>query len=57
MSTKHEESKSTPFQVPKVLYQKRYCSQKGFSILNCGGKDKHGKITNKVLKIKIPIFK
>ena len=53
----YEKSKSIFFQVPKVLYENRYCNQEGFSILICGGKDKNGKNTNEVLELKIPSFK
>ena len=52
----YEKSKSTPFHVPKVLYENRYCNQEGFSILVCGGKDKKGKVTNEVLELEIPSF-
>ena len=44
-------------QVPKVLYENRYCNQEGFSILICGGKDKKENITNEVLELKTPSFK
>ena len=50
-------SKSIFSQVPKVLYENRYCNQKGFSILVCGGKDKNGKTTNEVLEFEVPNFK
>ena len=53
----YEKSKSMLSQVPKVLNENRYCDQEGFSILVCGGKDNNGKITNKVLELKIPSFK
>ena len=52
----YEKSKTIFSQVPKVLYENRYCNQEGFSILICGGKDKKGKITNQVLELKIPSF-
>ena len=52
-----KEIKSIPFHVPKVLYEKRYCNQEGFSILVFGGKDKNGKVTNEVLELEIPSFK
>ena len=41
----------------KVLNEHRYCNQKGFSVLVCGGRDKNGEDTNKVLEVKIPSFK
>ena len=53
----NEKSKSIFFQIPKVLYENRYCNQEGFSILVCGGKDKNGKVTNQVLELKVPSFK
>ena len=53
----HEKNKSIAFQVPKVLYENRYCNQEDFSILVCGGKDKNGKITNEVSELKIPNLK
>ena len=46
-----------PTDVPKVLYENRYCSQEGFSILVCGGQNENYEDTNKVLEIKIPSFK
>ena len=52
-----EKNTLIPYHVPKVLYENRYCNQEGFSILICGGKDKKGKITNKVLELKISSFK
>ena len=42
--------------VPKVLYENRYCNQEGFSILACGGIDKNEKYSNQVLEVKIPSF-
>ena len=48
---------SVSFQVPKVLYENRYCNQEGFSILICGGYDKNRKITNEVFEIEVPSFK
>ena len=42
--------------VSDVLYQNRYCTQNGFSILICGGEDKNTKYTNQVLKMKVPSF-
>ena len=42
--------------VPKVLYENRYCNQEGFSILACGGLDKNKKRVNQVLEVKIPSF-
>ena len=42
--------------VPKVLYENRYCNQDGFSILACGGLHKNKKRVNQVLEIKIPSF-
>ena len=53
----YEKSKLILSQIPKVFYENRYCDQKGFSILVCGGKDKKGKFTNEVLKLEIPSFK
>ena len=53
----NEKSKSISFQVPKVLYENRYCNQEGFSILICGGKDKNYIHTNEVLELKIPSLK
>ena len=53
----YEKSKSVFSQIPKVLYENRYCNQKEFSILVCGGKDKNGKITNEVLELEVPSFK
>ena len=52
-----KENKMFPFQIPKVLYENRYCNQEGFSILICGGKDKNKKVTNEVLELEIPSFK
>ena len=46
-----KENKLVPIPVPKVLYENRYCNQEGFSILVCGGKDKNGDMTNKVLEL------
>ena len=46
----------SPTDVPKVLYENRYCNQEGFSILVCGGRNKKYKDTNQVLEIKIPSF-
>ena len=42
--------------VPKVLYENRYCNQEVFSILACGGLDKNKKPLNQVLEVKIPSF-
>ena len=42
--------------VPKVLYENRYCNQKGLSFLACGGQDANGLLTNQVLEVKIPSF-
>ena len=42
--------------VPQVLYENRYCTQEGFSILACGGTDKNKKHVNQVLEVKIPSF-
>ena len=53
----NEKSKSIFFQIPKVLYENRYCNQEGFSILVCGGKDKNGKVTNEVFELEIPSYK
>ena len=46
----------SPTDVPKVLYENRYCNQEGFSILVCGGTDKNDKLTNQVSEVKIPSF-
>ena len=48
--------KLSPTNVPKVLYENRYCNQEGFSVLVCGGKDRNNEDSNKVLEIKIPSF-
>ena len=45
-----------PIHVPSVLYENRYCNQEGFSILVCGGRDRNGNMTNKVLEVKVPSF-
>ena len=42
--------------VPKVLYENRYCNQEGFSILVCGGLKRNRKLTNQVLEVKFPSF-
>ena len=42
--------------VPKVLYENRYCNQEGFSILACGGLDKNKKCLNQVSEVKFPSF-
>ena len=52
-----KQNKLIPYQVPKVLYENRYCNQEGFSILTCGGYEKNRKITNEVLELEIPSFK
>ena len=57
MSMVCEKHMTNLFQVPKVLYENRYCIQEGFSILVCGGKDKNGDMTNKVLELEIPSLK
>ena len=57
MSMISEENMSVAFEVPKVLYENRYCDQEGFSILVCGGKDKNDNFTNNVLELEIPSFK
>ena len=42
--------------VPKVLYENRYCNQEGFSVLICGGLNRNRKLTNQVLEVKFPSF-
>ena len=44
------------FNVPKVLYQNRYCDQDDFSVLVCGGRDKNKRLLNQVFKVKFPSF-
>ena len=46
----------SPTDVPKVLYENRYCNQEGFSVLVYRGQDKSYEVTNQVLEIKIPSF-
>ena len=53
----YEKRKSIFSQVPKALYKNRYCNQESFSVLNCGGEDIKGKITNEVLELGAPSFK
>ena len=53
----YEKKSSITFQVPKILYENRYCNKEGFSILICGGKDKNGKVTNEVLELEISSLK
>ena len=42
--------------VLKILYENRYCNQKGFSILACRETDRNKKSLNQVLEVKTPIF-
>ena len=46
----------SPTDVPKVLYENRYCNKEGFSVLACGGIDRNHKLKDQVLQIKIPSF-
>ena len=52
----NSKNKISSIDVPKVLYENRYCNQEGFSILVCGGKDRNYKDSNKVLEVKFPSF-
>ena len=49
-------NKISSIDLPKALYENRYCNQEGFSILVFGGQDKNYEVTNQVLEIKIPSF-
>ena len=51
-----KENKTFPFHVPIVLYENRYCNQKGFSILIREGKYKNEKVENEVLELELPSF-
>ena len=39
--------------VLEVLYEKRYCNQEGFSILDCEGKHRNKNYWNQVLEVKV----
>ena len=52
----NEDQKSV-FNVPKVLYENRYCSQDSFSILVCGGVNENRKAVNDVYELQGKQFK
>ena len=47
--------KSSKF-VPSVLYENRYCNQKDFSIIVCGGQNKNSEVVDDVYELRGPNF-
>ena len=49
-------SQKGSFFVPKVLYENRYCNQKDFSIIVCGGQNKNSEVVDDVYELRGPNF-
>ena len=52
----NSKNKLSPTNVPKVLYENRYCNQEGFSVLVCGGRDKNYNRKRQFFGLKVPKF-